>query len=219
MALPNTAYRWRGLWVNGDNYYNYDAAQSPITSYTYVLDNGNSLAPSVLDPSADARWKLLSVPPSFPPAHGGFISTISQTLTAATPLYMVYDTTTSSLGCSLVLGTGGALSAIQVANTGVYQITFSIQWDKFGGGGTDNVQAWFAINGTAVPSSNSEIDITQQINQVTTVDIILTLLAGDKLEIVGYTPAGTQVRALAQVIDATHPVAIPSIITSITRIS
>lgn len=199
--------------------------------------NGSGITATVALPNADITTNLLAGPnitltPSptttaitvsatgvVPIAHGGFISTINQNLTAATPLYMVYDTTTSAIGCSLVVGTGGGLSAIRVSNAGVYLINFSVQWDKFGGGGTDNVQAWYAVNGTPVPSSNSEIDITQQINQLTTVDIILSLNAGDKVEIVGYTPAGTQVRALAEPINATHPVAIPSIITNILRIA
>ena len=154
-----------------------------------------------------------------PVSHGGFISTVNQPLIAATPRFMTYDTTTSAIGCNLVVGTGGGTSAIQVTNTGVYQITISVQWDKFGGGGTDNVQIWFTVNGVNVPWSNSEVDITQQINQVTAVDIILSLNAGDKLEVVGYTPLGTQVRALANPIDPTHPVAIPSIITDILRIA
>ena len=156
---------------------------------------------------------------SVPVSHGGFISTINQTLTAGVRRYMVYDTITSAIGCNLVVGTGGGLSGIQVSNAGVYQITFSVEWDKFGGGGTDNVQAWYAVNGNPVAWSNSEIDITQQINQLTTVDIILSLNAGDIVEIVGYTPTGTQVRALANPIDPTHPVAIPSIITDIVRIA
>lgn len=182
---------------------------------TNLLAGSNiTLTPSVANTSI-----TVSATGVVPISHGGFISTISQNLTAATPLYMVYDTTTSAIDCSLVIGTGGGLSAIQVVNTGVYLINFSVQWDKFGGGGTDNVQVWFAVNGINIPSSNSEIDITQQINQLTTVDIILSLNAGDKVEIVGYTPTGTQVRALAEPINATHPVAIPSIITNIIRIS
>ena len=220
MSIPVNLFKWRGTWVNGGTYNNYDVVQSPLTFLDYVLDNGNVLSPSVADPSLGLPWKVLNPPPvTVPVSHGGFISTISQSLAAATPRYMTYDTTTSAIGCALVVGTGGGLSAIQVANTGVYQITISVQWDKFGGGGTDNVQVWFAINGTPVPWSNSEIDITQQINQVTAVDIILSMNAGDKLEVVGYTPAGTQVRALANPIDPTHPVAIPSIITDVLRIA
>lgn len=183
-------------------------------STNLVAGSGISLTPSGINTSI-----TIGATGVVPISHGGFLSTISQNLTAATPLFMTYDTTTSAIGVALVVGTGGGLSAIQVTNTGVYQITFSVQWDKFGGGGTDNVQVWFAVNGTPVPFSNSEIDITQQINQVTCVDIILSLNAGDKVEIVGYTPAGTQVRALAQPINVTHPVAIPSIITNITRIA
>ena len=155
-----------------------------------------------------------------PIGHGGFISTINQNLTAGTPLYMVYDTITSAIDCSLVLGTNGGLSAIKVGSTGVYQIIYSIQFDKFGGGGTNNVQAWYAVNGNPVPWSNSEIDITQQINQISTVDIILSLNANDYVEVVGYTPVGSvNIRALANPIDAIHPVAIPSIITDILRIA
>lgn len=190
-------------------------------STNLVAGSGISLTPSGLNTSI-----TIGATGVVPISHGGFISTITQVLAdaagvgAGVPLFMVYDTTTSAIGCALVLGTGGGLSAIQVVNTGVYQITFSVQWDKFGGGGTNNVQMWFAVNGTPVPFSNSEIDITQQINQISCVDIILSLNAGDKVEIVGYTPVGANhVQALANPIDPTHPVAIPSIITNITRIA
>jgi len=232
-------------FANADNYNdpppsaNWTLIPPPVGGISNITTaNGSGITAVVALPNAGLSTNLLagtniSLVPSItntsirinatgvvPISHGGFISTISQTLTAGTPLYMVYDTTTSAVGCALAIGTGGGLSAIQVANTGVYQITFSIQWDKFGGGGTDNVQAWFAVNGTNVPFSNSEIDITQQINQVTAVDIILSLNAGDKVEIVGYTQLGTQVRALAQLANPPiHPVGIPSIITDILRIA
>ena len=182
---------------------------------------GISLTPSVANTSI-----TISTNNVVPISHGGFISTINQVLVngagvgAGVPKYMVYNTTTSAIGCALVVGTAGGLSAIQVSNTGVYLINFSVQWDKFGGGGTNNVQAWYAVNGVNVPASNSEIDITQQINQLTTVDIILSLNSGDKVEIVGYAPVGSvSIQALANPIDATHPVAIPSIITNILRIA
>lgn len=189
-------------------------------STNLVAGSGISLTPSGLNTSI-----TIGATGVVPISHGGFISTINQVLAnpagvgAGVPVYLVYDTTTSAVGCGLVIGTGGGLSAIQVANAGVYQITFSVQWDKFGGGGTNNVQAWFAVNGTPIPWSNSEIDITQQINQISCVDIILSLNAGDFVEIVGYTPVGSNnIQALANPIDPTHPVAIPSIITNITRI-
>lgn len=190
-------------------------------STNLLAGSGITLTPAVANKSI-----TISTNNVVPVSHGGFISTINQVLAngggvgAGTPLYLVYDTITSSIDCSLVVGSGGGLSAIKVANTGVYRVLFSIQWDKFGGGGTNNIQTWFAINGTPVPWSNSEIDITQQINQISTVEIILTMNANDKVEIVGYTPVGSvSIRALANPIDLTHPVAIPSIITDIIRIA
>lgn len=190
-------------------------------STNLVAGGGITLTPSGINTSI-----TIGATGFVPISHGGFISTINQVLAngagvgAGVPKYLVYDTITSAIGCSLVVGTGGGLSAIQVANTGVYKILFSVQWDKFGGGGTNNVQAWYAVNGTPVPWSNSEIDITQQINTLTSVEIILSLNGGDKVEIVGYAPVGSvSVQALANPIDATHPVAIPSIITDIVRIA
>lgn len=201
----------------------------PVAAGTGIQSINGLTDPAMNMISSDASITIAPIAPDkvdfkaaagFPVGHGGFISTISQPLTAGAKRYMVYDTTTSAVGCVLAVGTGGGLSAIRVLATGVYQITFSIQWDKFGGGGTNNVQAWFEVNGTPIPWSNSEIDITQQINQVTCVDIILSLNANDIVEIVGFTPLGSvDIQALANPIDATHPVAIPSIITDILRIS
>lgn len=48
---------------------------------------------------------------------------------------------------------------------------------------------------------------------------VSALNAGDSVEIVGYVPPGSDhCRALANPVDLTHPVAIPSIITDILRI-
>lgn len=176
---------------------------------------GITITPSGLDSSI-----ILSAPGTFTPAYGGFISTLTQGLTPGTPLPLVYNTITASSGTSLVIGSGGGFSGIQVSNNGTYKLTFSIQWDKFAGGGTNNIQAWIRINGGNEPFTNSEEDITQQINVVMTVDFVFTLAAGSVIEVIGFTPlVSSSIQALANPIDATHPVAIPSIITNINRIA
>lgn len=68
MPVPINLLRWRGTWVNGTIYNNYDVVLSPANGGAYVLNNGNSLV-SVVDPSLDPLWVALggsSPPPTQP---------------------------------------------------------------------------------------------------------------------------------------------------------
>lgn len=222
MALPNAAYRWRGDWVNGDNYYDYDTVRSPLDGQAYVLDNGYQLAPSVLDPSVDPLWKQLTTTPTgfFSPSFAEFVSNTSQNLPANTQTVLTYDA--KNLGTADIVPTGGVFpaSSVTINTTGIYRAIFSVQIDKFGGGGADEFQFWFQLNGVNVPNTNSQTHTTQQVDLVMTIESFLSIASGQRLGVVGYTPVGAvQDRILAQPVDATHPVSIPSIILNIQRIA
>ena len=136
MALPNTAYRWRGDWVNGDDYYNYDVARSPITNLAYVLDNGNQLVPSVTDPSADANWKLI------PQGGGGG---------GGTPTYLISPSAPAvfapvSGGDNLLAPFFSAPYSVTAGQT--YRITFKGYWGTNATPGNPQLADWIQVYDT-----------------------------------------------------------------------
>ena len=215
MALPNTIYRWRGLWVNGADYSNYDTVRSPADGQPYVLDNGNVLAPSIVDPSLDPLWKLITTATApFTPVFGSFSSTVTQPF-AVNPLFtpIEYDTADippQGVGCIF------PSPVIDIQTTGVYKVLTSIQMNSTGGG-TRTADMWVSVNGVAVPNSATQIAINQNQEVVMTVEWFLALNATDRVA-VNATAVVAGPEALA--VPAAPPVpAIPSIITTITRIA
>lgn len=88
------------------------------------------------------------------------------------------------------------------------------------GGGIDEFQFYFSLNGNPVANSNSQTHTTQQVDLIITIESFFTITAGDRIGVVGYTPLGAMnCEILAQPISPTHPVAIPSIILNVQRIA
>ena len=159
--------------------------------------------------------------------YGSWYSQTTQVLAdaagagAGVPVYMTYDfpSVPPGFGVVLTIGTGGGTSALRVGRTGIYQLTTSLQLDKFGGGGTNNFQVWVAVNGTPVPWTNSESTINNAISTIFTCDYMLSLNLNDRVEVVAYVPVGSDhCQVLAVPVDVNHPVEIPSIITNIVLI-
>jgi hypothetical protein len=117
--------------------------------------------------------------------NGSFSSSQTQTQTggvANTPTPITFDTSAVADGVSLfgVLPT----STVRVSTAGRYEIIFSIQFDK-SGGGTDSVDAWVRINGNDLRDSASQIVVNgTQGETVLTVPIMADLAANDDIEIV-----------------------------------
>ena len=152
-----------------------------------------------------------------PIAYGSFSSTQTQVVNPAfpalAPLPLVYNTTDiTPLGVSCATPS----ASIVVATTGVYKVLSSVQCDKT----TINVgdlEMWIAVGGVAVPNSATRLAINQNLESVMVVEWFLELTAGDAVSInLASTTDGLQ--ALA--VPAAAPVpAIPSVITTITRIA
>ena len=217
MALPVAPYRWRGRWVSGSDYFNYDTVQSPLTLLTYVLDNGNQLINSVIDPSASPLWKVLNpLVGGFTPAFGSFSSTQTQPFAVppSGPTLLSYNTqdlVPQGVACIL------PSAQLTVAATGVYKVLSSVQMDNTGVGARDG-EVWIAVNGTAVPNSATRIQVNQNTELVMAVEWFLPLSAADTVEIQAAASGGAGVQALA-IPAAGYIPAIPSIITTITRIA
>ena len=81
---------------------------------------------------------------------GAFWSNIDQTNAGATStnFMTVNNSDPSNNGVQI----GATSSQIKVLNAGVYNIQFSAQFDK-SDGGKDNVEVWFAKNGSNIASS------------------------------------------------------------------
>jgi hypothetical protein len=217
MALPVAPYRWRGRWVSGSDYFNYDAVQSPLTLLTYVLDNGNQLINSVIDPSASPLWKVLNpLVGGFTPAFGSFSSTQTQPFAVppSGPTLLSYNTqdlVPQGVACIL------PSAQLTVAATGVYKVLSSIQMDNTAILARD-AEAWIAVNGTPVPNSATRVQLSAAVEVVMAVEWFVPLSAGDTIEIQGAASGGAGPRALA-IAAAGYIPAIPSIITTITRIA
>ncbi len=85
--------------------------------------------------------------------HGSFFDTTNQTGVANSVLTMSMNNSDSwNNGVSLVSGT-----RITLANPGVYNLAFSAQMLKTGGNSSTHAHIWLAQNGTAVPTSASQI--------------------------------------------------------------
>ena len=150
-----------------------------------------------------------------PLPYGSFSSTQSQTVTGANVTTALTYNNTESASQTYVSG-----SKIYVQATGVYRILFSVQFDTTSGG-SQVVAVWFRYNGVNVANSNSRFTIANNAENVATCEIILSMLAGDYVEVVCQsTDANMTASYLAAggVAPNDYP-AVPSIITNIQKIA
>lgn len=217
MSVPINQLVWAGTWNVSSRYPQYQFVQSPLDSLCYVNPNTK---PNVggPDPSAyvqpSTTWVVLDPQPTTLVAYGSFSSTTTQNLAQNTELVVQYNTADVS-AVGLNTPTFPA-SIIKVAYGGVYKVLASIQVDKTTGG-TADIDMYPLINGTAVPNSATKLSVTQNTEDVMTVEWFLTLNATDNISIACYTTS-TGVRLLAVPASAPIP-AIPSIILTILRIA
>ena len=205
MSIAN--WNANAYYLIGD--YVYDGS----TNYYYAIANNRN------DPPPSPSWALVQTGTFGTPSYGEFVSNTTQLLPATAQTLLTLDA--KNLGTPDVILTGPAPTpSVRVNTTGVYRVVYSAQLEKLGGGGTDEIQLWFAVNGVNVPNTNSKVDISQQTNLVMTVESFFSLNAGDTIGLVGYTPVGAvQCAVVAIPVDANHPVAVPSIILNVQRIA
>lgn len=122
--------------------------------------------------------------------YGSFSNNTDQTApSVGSTAVVVYDTTESSNG---IYWDNTHTSRIYVRNAGTYNVQFSLQLVN-----KDNVaqyaDVWFRVNGTDVARSASRFDLPARKSStdwsyvIGTVNIFLTLNAGDYIEIAGTT--------------------------------
>lgn len=108
----------------------------------------------------------------------GAIVTQAQWSPANTPAQVILDVTDLSNGVTL-----SGVGDITVANAGLYNIQFSIQFENFGNDYAD-AAVWFKVNGNIVPKSASHTTISQAHGGspgsiIMTVNIFYSLNGGD----------------------------------------
>jgi len=150
-----------------------------------------------------------------PQPYGSFSSTQAQTVTGSgVTTVLTYNNTDLA---SQIYSIG---SRIYVQASGIYRVLSSVQFDTTSGG-TRQVTYWYRKNGTNIANTASTFTIANNGENVGTVEIAVSLLAGDYVELVfqsadaGMTaayfpPSGSAPNAIP---------AIPSIITVIQKIA
>lgn len=150
-----------------------------------------------------------------PLPYGSFSSTQAQTVTGANvTTVMTYNNTDLA---SQIYNNG---SKIYVQATGIYRVLSSVQFDTTSGG-SQRVTYWYRKNGTNIDNTASTFTIANNGENVGTVEIMVSLLAGDYVELVmqssdaGMTAAYSAPSGVAP----NNIPAIPSIITVIQKIA
>ena len=149
-----------------------------------------------------------------PVGHASYYDTTTQTNPVADAVNLfTYD----SIVSEFQIRRGSPTSSIFIASTGIYNIQFSAQLDKTGGGAS-NVYIWLRVNGQNVPYSATKIVIDGPNNEVVPAwNFLLDLKAGDYFELAWQSP-DTAVVILAEPESGNIP-AIPSIILTMTYVS
>lgn len=151
--------------------------------------------------------------PDMTPAYASFSSSATQGITQNVALPLTYDTI--DITPRNIYTTTLPSANIYVTSKGVYKLLASLQCDKTSSGQGD-IEMYCAVNGTAVPSSATRVQINQNIESLMAVEWFLELEKNDAVSIVAFSST-TGLRALA-VASASPVPAIPSIITTIMRI-
>ena len=146
---------------------------------------------------------------------GSFISLVSQYVGSTTTAYSMSAATQTS-------GNGVIVSAdtrFIVASAGTYNLQFSCQIESTGGGSTQTMDIWLAINGNNVSNSNTQVvGNSNNGRAVAAWNFVEPMNAGDYFELkfrVSDTRLGFAYDVAA--INPTRP-AIPSVIVTVTQV-
>ena len=151
-----------------------------------------------------------------PKPHGSFYDTTTQTNPVANAVNLmkfnsIYD------DAETVFSVSKDTNRIYVAETAVYNIQYSAQLDKIGGGKAD-VFIWLRVNGNSLAHSATKIVIAGPNDEVVPAwNWVVTLQAGDYFEIAWQSPSLDTI-LLAAPASGNIP-EIPSVILTVTWVS
>ena len=152
--------------------------------------------------------------------YGAFQDTTIQVAAAINTPYAMKLGVTDLSNAVTIVSDGSNLTRITIANTGVYNIQFSAQFDRTNSG-TDVVDIWLRKNGVNVAGSGGKLVLTGGVVAsaiIATWNYVLDVTAGDYYQLMWSTP-DTHVRLLyetAQTSPFVHPL-IPSLILTVTQ--
>jgi hypothetical protein len=157
-----------------------------------------------------------------PPAsgyYGVFQDNTSQSAAVINTAYAVkLNTTDLSNGVTVVNNGSGNPTRITLANTGIYNIQFSLQLEKTGGSGNMIADIWVRKNGVDIPSTTGKVVLTGSANAspiIAAWNYVLDLTGGDYIELM-WSTSNVNVEIVAASAATPHP-AIPSAIVTITQ--
>lgn len=152
-----------------------------------------------------------------PLPHGSYYDTTTQTNPVADAVNLMTFNSIYDSGNGTQYDVRKDTNKIFVAQTGVYNIQFSAQLDKTGGGNT-HIHIWIRINGVDVPYSASKVVIAGPNDEkVAAWNWMLTLQANDYFELAWSSPSTGSV-ILAEAAAGEVP-AIPSVIVTVSWVS
>ena len=152
--------------------------------------------------------------------YGAFQDSTDQVAVSTTVAYPVtFNTTDFSNGVTVASG-----SRITVANTGLWNLQFSIQLTNTTNA-THDVDIWFRVNGTDVPASNSRFGLAPRksvgdpYHIIAALNYFVSLNATDYVEIMGRTnDVGVSIEHYPVSASPTRP-AVPSAIATMSFVS
>ena len=152
-----------------------------------------------------------------PVPHGSFYDTTTQTNPVASAVNLMRLNSVYGSSNDTQYAIKKNTDRIYITQTGVYNIAFSAQLDKTGGG-ADNVFIWIRVNGQNVAHSASKVVINGPNDEVVAAwNWVLTLADKDYIELAWQSP-DTQVVLLAVAATGNIP-EIPSVILTVTWVS
>lgn len=151
--------------------------------------------------------------------YGAFQDNTTQTAVSANTAYPVkFNTTDLTNGVTVVNDGSSNPTRVTLANTGIYNIQFSLQLEKTGGSGNMIADIWVRKNGIDIPSTTGKVVLTGSANAspiVAAWNYVLDLAAGDYVQLMWAT-SNVNVEIVAAGATSPHP-AIPSSILTVTQ--
>ena len=182
-----------------------------------TIDSANGLVATQISSSGNVTAGNLVIPTGniiYTPRHGSFYSNVDQTNPVAnTAMAMTFNNTVTANSVSIVSN-----SQLTIAKTGVYNIQFSAQVAKTGGG-TGVVDIWLNKNGTPVAWTNTSIPVTSGTPAVASWNFVENVtVANTYYQLMWSSPdTGVLLDSAAANTNPTRP-GIPSVIVTVTPV-
>jgi hypothetical protein len=151
--------------------------------------------------------------------YGAFQDDTTQTAASINTAYPVkFNTIDLTNGVSVVNDGSSNPTRVTLANTGIYNIQFSLQLEKAGGSGNMIADIWIRKNGVDIPSTTGKVVLTGSASASPVIaawNYVLDLTAGDYVQLM-WSTSNTNVQIIAAGPTSPHP-AIPSSILTVTQ--